>query len=69
MDYITNIALCRLLHAGDYLTWWNQYSSELITTYESRLYTGKIVNPALIKTYSIEIDVQDFAVNTIANSD
>lgn len=69
MDYITNIALSRLLHAGDYLTWWNQYSSELITTYESRLYTGKIVNPALIKTFSIEIDVQDFAVNTIANSD
>ena len=53
LDYITNVTLSRLLHGGDYLTWWNQYSSELITTYESTLYTGKLTNPGLIKTFSI----------------
>jgi hypothetical protein len=32
-------------------------------------FTGKIVNPGLFKTYSIEIDMENLAVNTIANAD
>lgn len=33
------------------------------------MYTGKIQNEHLMKTYSVEITVQNFAVNTIANSE
>lgn len=33
LDSITNIQLGRLLHGGDYITWWDDFNSELTTTY------------------------------------
>lgn len=27
LDYITNITYGRLLHSGDFVTWWNDYNS------------------------------------------
>jgi hypothetical protein len=33
LDNITNIQLGRLLHGGDQITWWNDFNSELVTTY------------------------------------
>ncbi len=35
LDFITNVTYGRLLHSGDYLTWWNEYNSEIIETYEA----------------------------------
>lgn len=69
LDYITNITYGRLLHSGDFVTWWNDYNSQIIETYESKTQTGRIVNPGLYTSYCVEIDIDNLAVNTIANSD
>ena len=69
LDFITNITYGRLLHSGEYVTWWNDYNSEIISTYESKTQTGRVINPGLYSSYCIEINVDNLAVNTIANSD
>lgn len=69
LDFVTNITYGRLLHSGDFVTWWNDYNSEIISTYESRTQTGRVVNSGLYTSYCIEINVDNIAVNTIANSD
>ena len=51
LDTITNIHLGRLLHAGDQITWWDEFNSELATTYESVALTGKIINPGIFSNY------------------
>lgn len=33
LDFITNITYGRLLHSGDNVTWWNDYNSEIVSTY------------------------------------
>lgn len=66
LNNITNIQLGRLLHAGDQLTWWNDFNSELTTTYESQAFTGKITNPGIFSNYCIEVAMENLAVNTIA---
>jgi hypothetical protein len=69
LDFITNITYGRLLHSGEYTTWWNEYNSEIIETYESILQTRRITNPGLYTSYCIEIEIDNLAVNTVANSD
>ena len=66
LDNITNIQLGRLLHGGDQITWWNDYNSDLTTTYESQAFTGKIVNPGIFSNYCVEVAMENLAVNTIA---
>ena len=66
LNDITNIQLGRLLHAGDQLTWWNDFNSELTTTYESQAFTGKITNSGIFSNYCIEVAMENLAVNTIA---
>lgn len=51
------------------MTWWNDYNSEIVETYESKTQTGRIVHPGLYTSYCVEIDVDNLAVNTVANSD
>lgn len=33
LDTVTNVQLSRLLHSGDQITWWDDFNSELTTTY------------------------------------
>jgi hypothetical protein len=63
---VTNIQLGRLLHAGDQITWWNDFNSQLTTTYESLAFTGKITTPGVYSNYCIEVAMENLAVNTIA---
>ena len=53
LDFVTNITYSRLLHSGDYVTWWNDYNSEIISTYESKTQTGRVVNSGLYTSYCI----------------
>lgn len=41
LDFITNITFSRLLHSGDMVTWWNEYNSEIVETYECKTQTGR----------------------------
>ena len=66
LDTITNVQLARLLHSGDQITWWDDFNSELTTTYESTALTGKIINPGIYSNYCVEVAVENLAVNTVA---
>jgi DNA polymerase epsilon subunit 1 len=66
LDTITNIQLGRLLHSADQITWWDDFNSELTTTYESAAFTGKIMNPGIYSNYCVEVAMENLAVNTIA---
>ena len=55
LDNITNIQLGRLLHGGDQVTWWNDFNSDLITTYQSTAFSGKIANPGIFSNYCVEV--------------
>ena len=69
LDFITNITFGRLLHTGDFVTWWNEYNEEIVPTYESKTNTGRIINSGLYSTFCVEINLDNLAVNTIANSE
>ena len=66
LDTITNIQLGRLLHSGDQITWWDDFNSELTTTYESAALTGKILNPGIYSNYCVEVAMENLAANTVA---
>ena len=66
LDNITNIQMGRLLHGGDQITWWNEYNTELTTTYESEAFTGKITNPGVFSNFCMEVYMENLAVNTVA---
>lgn len=53
LDYITNITFGRLLHSGDNITWWNEFNSDIMTSYESKNHTGRILQPGLYSSYCI----------------